>query len=119
MSLVGRLVHGLCHPEPLGLNHVFPGKPSALAPAAKAAYSAAQASCHRLLRNREVPALLDGWRVQRVEELVSFRYLAAGEFRSPQLYPDFCLPLLRALDRAASLAPSLFAARLFVVLEKL
>jgi SAM-dependent methyltransferase len=118
MSLVGRCVYGLCHPEPLGLRHTFPEAPSALAPAAKARYFAAQASCHRLLRNREIPALLGDWRFQRVEELVSFRYLAAGGFRSPQLYPDCCLPLLRALDRAASLAPTLFAARLFVVLEK-
>lgn len=118
MSLVGRLVYGFCHHEPLGFRHAFSPLPSRLPPAAKARYFAAQSSGHRLLRNRELPGLLAGWRVRGVEEMVSFRYLAAGGFRGPQLYPDACRPLLRLADRVLSVAPRLFAARLFVELEK-
>ncbi len=118
MSLLGRFVYGLFHHEPLGLRHRFSAETSGLEADAKTNYFAAQSSCHRLLRNQELPRLLKGWNVLRVEEIASFSYLASGGFRGPQLYPDACIPLLRAVDRAASLLPALFAARLFVVMEK-
>lgn len=118
MSILGRFVYGLFHHEPLGLSHTFREQPSGLEAGAKTNYFAAQSSCHRLLRNRELPGLLAGWNVLRVEEIASFSYLASGGFRGPQLYPDAFIPLLHMFDRVASMVPALFAARLFVVMEK-
>jgi SAM-dependent methyltransferase len=119
MSLLGRFVYGLFHHEPLGFNHQFSSEPSRLKPKEKTNYFAAQSSCHRLIRNRELPLMLQDWEVLRVEEIASFSYLASGGFRGPQLYPDFSIPLLRFIDRAASIFPSLFAARLCAAMKKI
>ena len=41
-----------------------------------------------------------------------------GGLRGPQLYPDALLPLIQNLEKLFAVLPSLFAARLMVVLER-
>jgi SAM-dependent methyltransferase len=118
MSWTGRLVYGLFHHEPLGWRVRFSGKPVELRDPERLPYFAAQSSAHRLLNRREVPELLDGWRLEDIKQATSFAYLASGGFRGRQLYPDLALPLVKIIDRVLGICPTLFAARLLVVLSK-
>ena len=118
MSVAGRFVYGLFHHEPLGFGTPFPARPVALGDPAALPYFAAQSSAHRLLVHREEPELLVEWNIVTAHKITSFAYLASGGFRGRQLYPKSLLPFVRAFDRLLSILPSLFAARLLIVLEK-
>ncbi len=117
MSLLGRLVYGRCHHEPLGFDVVFPPKPIGKANI-PSRYFAAQSSAHRIFGTKQHPGLLAGWNMLKCQHIVSFAYLGSGGFRGPQLYPEAILPLVRLIDRVLSRAPSVFAARILVTLEK-
>lgn len=118
MSLTGRFVYGLFHHEPLIFDAVFPSTVVALKRPHEMPYFAAQASAHRLLKNRDIPELLHGWSVVHSKEIVSFAYLASGGFRGRQLFPDALLPLVQRLDRFLGRWPSAFGARLLIVLRR-
>ncbi len=117
MSLLGRLVYGRCHHEPLGLDVVFPSKPVGKNHI-PARYFAAQSSAHRIFEAKQQPELLIGWNLLQVKPIVSFVYLGSGGFRGPQLYPEEASLIVRLIDRALSCLPSIFAARILVTLEK-
>jgi SAM-dependent methyltransferase len=119
MSAIGMFVYGLFHHEPLGLRACFHQMPVNLENPTELPYFAAQSSAHRLLLHRELPEMLLAWNLVKVLKITSFAYLASGGFRGRQLYPYRLLPMVRALDRLLAMFPSLFAARLLVVFEKL
>jgi len=118
MSLVGRLVYGNCHHEPLGFDAEFRGVPVDISAPEATRYFAAQSSAHRIFLKRKSPDLLKGWGVDLVRQITSFAYLGSGGFRGPQFYPDFAFPLVRLADHVLCLLPSVFAARIMVVLTK-
>lgn len=118
MSVTGRFVYGNFHHEPLGFKAEFKSKPIVMRNPSELPYFAAQSSAHRLLVRRELPELLEGWDVVKIVKITSFAYLASGGFRGRQLYPDIFYPIVRAIDRAFSFFPMLFAARLLIVLKK-
>ena len=121
VSLLGRLVYGAMHPEPLALGApiVWQSEPGA-APGASpgAAYYAAQGNAWRVFVRGECAAGLAGWRVTEVTRMSAISYVASGGYSGPQLFPDAALGLMRMLDRACDRMPALFATRLLVVLEK-
>jgi SAM-dependent methyltransferase len=118
MTPTGRLVYGLFHHEPLAFNSHFQQMPVDLGDFSALPYFAAQSSAHRLLVRRECPDMLMGWNTLQQIFITSFAYLASGGFRGRQLYPDSLLPVVRAFDRLLAILPSLFAARLLIVMEK-
>jgi len=118
MSVAGRFVYGLFHHEPLGFGVSFEPKPVPLPDVHNLPYFAAQSSATRLLVRREIPEMLQGWRIVAIEPVTSFAYLASGGFRGRQLYPDGFLPVMRFVDRVLGVFPSLFAARFLIVMEK-
>ncbi len=118
VSLLGRLVYGPLHPEPLGLDKPIAWRaPEEFDPAAMD-YYAAQGNAWRLFVRKEAGADLAGWNLARVERLAAVSYVASGGYSGPQLYPDAALGLMRRLDRLCDHLPSIFATRLLVVLEK-
>jgi SAM-dependent methyltransferase len=118
MSLVGRLIYGNCHHEPLGFDRKLTDVPVDVSAPEATRYFAAQSSAHRIFIKRELPGLLSGWSVDCVRQLTSFAYLGSGGFRGPQVYPDFAAPVVRLADSALGLVPGIFAARILVVLTK-
>jgi SAM-dependent methyltransferase len=118
MSIIGRVVYGLFHHEPLGFNHKFSEKISGLDVSSKTRYFAAQSSAYRLFKKCEIPPLLANWNILTNEEIVSFLYLASGGFRGPQLYPESFISAIQGLDSLLSFIPELFASRNLIVLEK-
>jgi hypothetical protein len=118
MSLMGRLIYGVFHHEPLGFNLGFQSKPIDLKCPNELPYFAAQSSAHRIFVNLEIPELIEKWKIVSVEQITSFAYFASGGFRGRQLYPRCFLPVMRAFDKCIGFLPNLFAARLLVILEK-
>jgi SAM-dependent methyltransferase len=118
MSVVGRMVYGSCHHEPLGFNTSLSDQLTDLSGPNSTPYFAAQSSAHRIFVRRELPGLLDGWEIRTIRPIISFAYLGSGGFRGPQLYPQAFYQLVKLADRILGLAPSLFAARLLVCISK-
>jgi SAM-dependent methyltransferase len=118
MGMLGRIVYGRFHHEPLGLrDEIHWWAPPDFSPA-EMTYYAAQGNAQRVFFSDEWRAQLGNWRTVRRTLWAAIPYVASGGFRGPQLYPRSLLPVVRALDRAANCFPALFATRLLVVLEK-
>jgi len=118
MSLLGKWVYSTFHHEPVGLNAPIAWEAPGTFSADDASYFAAQSSASRIFLWGEFPQWTAGWRVKTLHPVTSFQYLLSGGFSGPQLCPDKCLFLLRAMDRALARFPNLFASRLLIVLEK-
>jgi SAM-dependent methyltransferase len=117
MGLIGRIVFGHFHHEPLGLNEEIewnaPEGFSGLEPA----YYAAQGNASRVFGTAAFHEQLRSWRIVEVKYLSGLAYVASGGFRGPQLYPETFLPFLNSIDSALSRSPK-FASRMLVVLER-
>ena len=118
MSVLGRMVYGRCHHEPVGFEIPLSARIADMTQPDSNRYFAAQSSAHRVFKNQEIPKLLGGWNLQSVKEITSFAYWGTGGFSGPQLYPDQLYPLIHGMDKILRIIPSLFAARLLVVLSK-
>jgi len=118
MGVLGRIVYGLFHHEPLGLrDKIRWWAPPDFSPA-EMTYYAAQGNAQRVFFSDAWRAQLGNWRTVRRSLWAAIPYVASGGFRGPQLYPRSLLPVVRAFDRAANYFPAVFATRLLVALEK-
>lgn len=118
MSLLGLLVYGAFHHEPLGMGQPMTWLAPEGSTAADADYYAAASNAWRIFHKGESAATLEGWRCVEVKRSAALSYVACGGFRGPQLYPAVLLPLVRALDSVLDWLPPIFATRMLVVLEK-
>ena len=118
MSLLGKLIYGLFHHEPLGLERPI----SWLAPLGvdpkETDYYAAQANASRVFLGHQFKEALSAWDIPVLEAFPDIAYVASGGFSKPQFYPLSLLPLIRASEKILAVWPNLFATRLLVVLEK-
>jgi SAM-dependent methyltransferase len=118
MSLLGKIIYGPCHHEPLGLNHPFvlhaPDKKTLASPP----YFAAQSSAHRHFVKKTIPSWSAlHWNLLSTQRISSLSYAASGGFRGPQLYPTCLYSLIKKIDAFLELFPELFSTRLLTVLE--
>lgn len=117
-GLLGRLVFGLLHHEPLGLSAPITwDAPSTFDPQ-KTRYYAAQGNASRIFGRRQGPPSLPGWVVREVSFFPALPWLLTGGFRGPMLSPGPLRLAAAALERVLALAPRFFASRMIVVLEK-
>ncbi|MAS93416.1 MAG: methyltransferase type 11 [Verrucomicrobiales bacterium] len=118
VSLVGRVVFGMLHPEPLGLGEKIDWRKEFHSDTNDVeSYYAAQGNGHRTFVRKENIEKVDPLTAIHVERITSLSYVGSGGFSGPQLYPQALLPLMRGIDRMLSPFPGLFSTRLFVVLE--
>lgn len=118
VSLLGRLVYGMLHPEPLALNQPIQWyAPPAWNPG-QIDYYAAQGNASRLFLKSKIQQDLSRFRVVATQRYAALSYVASGGYSKPQMYPTAWLPLMTALDRLCDHLPQIFATRLLVVLEK-
>jgi len=124
MGLLGRSVYGMFHHEPLGLGKNIDWEIPENFDPTNQTYYAAQGNCWRLARQvmamngAQRPAVLDGWEIEQVKYFPALAYFLTGGFRGPQLYPDFALPALQAVEKVLAPVPALTAARMMVVLRR-
>jgi hypothetical protein len=117
-GLVGRIIYGLFHHEPLELNSEITWNAPPDFDPGRTGYYAAQGNASRIFCSGQFAKLLEDWQIVTLRRFSCLAYLASGGFSKPQLYPSSLLPLLRMVDRTLSVCPEIFGARMFVVLEK-
>lgn len=118
VSLLGLVVYGPLHPEPLALRRPITWSAPANWNAADAGYYAAQGNASRIFLGHAYANELKSWRRIRCTRLAALSYVASGGYSGPQLYPDALYPLVRALDRILNPLPWIFATRLLAVMQK-
>lgn len=118
VSLLGLIVYGAMHSEPIALTRRIEW----LAPqgwsAADIDYYAAQGNATRVFLGKNHGSLLSQWSSIETVRLSALAYAASGGFSGPQLYPKSVLMLIKGVEKVLDLFPALFATRLLIVLEK-
>lgn len=118
IGLLGRLVFGLFHHEPIAMKDPITWlAPNQWAPS-NVDYYAAQGNATRVFFSNENIADLSEWRLHHKQRLSAISYVASGGYSKPQLYPNFAHRLMIGIDSITEHLPKLFATRLLVVLEK-
>lgn len=118
VSLLGIVVYGLLHDEPLALDQPIEAfAPDRWSPT-EIDYYAAQANAYRVFSRHEIDVVSLGWRIAAIKRLSAISYVASGGYSKPQMYPDCALPLMRFIDKLCDVLPGIFATRILVVLEK-
>lgn len=120
MGLLGRIIFGLFHHEPLGLKDPIHWQaPSTFSPQDVEAHSyyAAQGNASRVFGTDVFREQLSDWRILEIRYFSALSYLASGGLRGPQLFPIAALPLMQAVDRFLSRF-TFMASRMLIVLEK-
>jgi SAM-dependent methyltransferase len=116
-GLLGRLIYGRFHDEPLALEEPLRWEESP-PPDFGVRYYAAQGNAWRLFHDSEYQKELYAWKTISVSYPLALAYAGSGGFAGPQLYPRFLLGAIKAVDAVLSRAPALFALRMLVVLER-
>lgn len=118
ISMIGRIVYGPLHHEPIGDDRaIVPNAPASFDPR-QHAYYAGQGNATRMFWKGESAEVLDGWDVVARERIGAWAYALTGGYSKPQLYPTFLYPVVRGVDRLAELVPDLTALRALVVLRR-
>jgi SAM-dependent methyltransferase len=118
ISLLGRVVFGLFHDEPVALDDPIEWMAPASWIPGQIDYYAAQGNATRIFIRGEFSEKLSHWRLHKTVQLSALSYVATGGYSKPSLYPNAAYPLMRIVDRIADRIPFLFATRLLVVMEK-
>jgi SAM-dependent methyltransferase len=118
ISMLGLLVYGVLHDEPIAVTKQIEWEAPAGWSPGQIDYYAAQGNASRIFFGKSYRHKLGDWKKVETERLSAIAYAASGGFSKPQLYPTSALPLIRKLEKALDLFPSLFATRLLVILEK-
>jgi SAM-dependent methyltransferase len=119
MGLLGRVILGTAHHEPLAMRQAIRWLPPPDWDPLNSTYYAAQGNSWRIFVRREFNREIErDWNVASVEPMVALRWLLTGGFRGPLLLRKWMIPLVRLLESMLGLMPKTFASRLLVVLEK-
>lgn len=117
-GLLGRVVLGLFHHEPLALRQPITWRAPADFDPSTAPYYAAQGNAWRLFGRTRKEGNQDGWPFAETTFFPALPWLLTGGFRGPNLLRGPAGWAAGGLDSLLSLAPRCFASRMLVVLEK-
>ena len=115
MGLLGIIVYGLFHHEPIGLRkkiNWFANEKS------NKDYYAAQGNATKIFCSSRYRDLLNNWEVIQIKKLSAISYVLSGGYSKHQLYPAKLLPVLKVAGKIFDFFPLLFATRMIVVLGK-
>lgn len=118
MGLLGRLVYGVFHVEPIAWYKEITWFPPDGWHGEDPDYYAAQGNATRIFVQKRFANRLADWKVVGVKQISALAYAASGGYSGPQLYPTAIYPLIKWIEKPLQLFPFLFTTRLMVVLEK-
>ncbi|GAB4497305.1 MAG: hypothetical protein OHK003_05390 [Anaerolineales bacterium] len=118
ISVLGHLVYGLLHVEPVGWRSEIKWFAPEGWQSSNMDYYASQGNATRIFVHGKFADRLEGWNVVTAKRMAALAYAASGGYSGPQLYPTAAYPLVKSLEKLLQLFPALFATRLMVVLEK-
>jgi len=117
ISLLGLIIYGGLHKEPLGIFKKIQWKAASKREALRQGYYAAQGNAFRIFCRKKTNICLNRWDVVHCERISALSYIASGGYSGPSLCKPSSLRKWDAVDRFLQLFPSLFATRLLVGLE--
>lgn len=118
ISLLGLLVYGVLHQEPLALTKPIEWRsPPGWSPE-RDSYYAAQGNASRIFSGKEYSSQLNDWAIIRRIRRSAISYVASGGYSRKSLYPLHALRVMRGIDRLCDTVPILFATRQLIVLRK-
>jgi SAM-dependent methyltransferase len=118
MSILGFLVYGAFHHEPVAYFDKITWQTNNGADLLKSEYYAAQGNASRIFYSSKYNKLLGDWEIKKVKKYAALSYVLSGGYGKKQLYPYRLLPAFLQLDKFCNYIPSIFATRLLVVLTK-
>ncbi len=118
MGLLGRLVYGAFHIEPIAWGREITWYSPEGWHGDDPDYYAAQGNATRIFTQKRFADHLKGWKIITRIQISALAYAASGGYSGPQLYPTALYPLIKFIEKPLQLFPALFATRLLVVLEK-
>lgn len=119
ISLLGRLVYGPLHHEPIGMNDKIEWNASVEFSAEDDSYYAAQGNATRVFWRNEFTSEPKGWKRVAVKRYSAIPYILSGGYSKPQMYPNWGLGVMRMIEKLCDLMPGIFGTCLLVVLEKI
>jgi SAM-dependent methyltransferase len=118
IGLLGLLVYGLFHHEPLGLFRKIKWEIPSDSPAKPSAYFAAQGNPGRIFFGRKFKARVSPLEVVCRRRFSALSYIASGGYSGMQLYPASLYRMMKRLEWLIDWLPQVFATRMIVVLKK-
>jgi SAM-dependent methyltransferase len=118
LSLLGLLVYGVAHHEPVGMWDKIAWRSPKGWTYREDSYYAAQGNAYRIFWRSNIGAKLPGWRLLHRQRLSAISYICSGGYSKPQLYPGSLYGAMRCVDSLLDYLPLLLATRLLVGLEK-
>jgi SAM-dependent methyltransferase len=118
ISLLGMIVYGVFHPEPVNFFRPIEWLAPASWTATESDYYAAQGYATRIFTGGKFNDLLGKWDLKARIKLSAISYIASGGYSGPQIIPEAALPVVQSIEPFCDLFPLVFATRLLVVLQK-
>jgi ubiquinone/menaquinone biosynthesis C-methylase UbiE len=115
ISLLGWVIYGLCHKEPVGYLEKISTNP---APPTAETYYARQSSAHRVFLKKQYSELLKPLKIKEVTRLPMLYYILTGGFSGPNLAKFIKKGWVTCLENALKNFPQVSSTRLLTVLEK-
>ena len=118
ISLLGLIIYGVLHHEPVGLFkkiNWFSGEEN---PDEK--YYAAQGNTSRIF-NWEFNIFnkfLQDWNIVKIKKMSALSYVLSGGFSKPSFYSVKALPFIKKIEKILDFFPFIFATRMLIVLER-
>ena len=118
MGLLGRLVYGVFHHEPIGTFKKVSWSKEVDTPFEELPYYAAQGNANKIFVGSKFKDQLKNWNQLKVKRMSKLSYVASGGYSGRQLYPFSLYSVMKGVDSILNLIPALFSTRILVVLEK-
>jgi SAM-dependent methyltransferase len=118
LSLLGFVVYGLFHPEPIAITRPITWFAPENWSSNKADYYAAQGNASRIFFHKKYRSFLKEWKLVKYKRITALAYVASGGYSKKQMYPDRFYPVIKFIEKIVGVFPFIFATRLLIVLEK-
>lgn len=118
ISILGLLVYGLFHHEPVAYNKKIQWHIPHGSNPLKLNYYAAQGNANRIFIHQYFKDRFKYWETEQIRRIASVSYIATGGYSKNQLFPDSWFSTLKKMDKIFSWLPQIFSTRLLVVLRK-
>jgi SAM-dependent methyltransferase len=118
ISMVGYLIYGLFHHEPVAITKKIRWKADVPFDAWTAPYYAAQGNAERVFFGINYLENLGEWNIIEKKKYSALTYVLSGGYSKPQLFSSKSFSKIKALEKRLDHLPRIFSTRLLVVLQK-
>lgn len=118
LSLLGLMVYGLIHPEPIALGQAITWRHQKEEDLTQSVYYAAQGNASRIFYHGMYTQHLQEWNIMTRKKFSALSLALSGGYNFRQFYPTLCYPFMKCIDSICDWFPMIFSTRLLITLEK-